>query len=776
MERNKLYTFINVFGLSISLAFVVLIAVFTEQQMNTDSFQEKADRIFLFTCMKNQYNNAYWLPRYLSERYPEIESGVSTAAEKYDITVDDEITQETVLMADSAFFNMFTTETVDGDVRQFMLSDHNCVVSQSYARKMFGNRSAVGKTISVDDETHTVTAVIKDIENSVLPDASVIFRAEIMTRFNKSNNPSMSNAGSCYTFLLMKPNADLSAKFSDIRKYLEKIYWIVEYYPDETEIQAHPLRNLYFDKLWGATAEGGNFNHGESEMMHVLDIVALVLLFFAILNYVNLTTAQATFRAKEMATRQLLGTGRGAVMMRLIGETVMLCALSFVLAVVLAELIAPHASELVDYPLSVMRNITHVFIGIFVAAILVIGTLSGILPAIVISGYKPLDVMRGELRSRVKGFYGLMMIGLQYTIVCVMLIGSFMFYRQIRGMIEAPLGYNTKDMILMDTYMPKDKISVLGDKLKQEAWVENVGLSRGHPYGILNNTTMQTEDGVTLPFRQLICDSAAFNILGIKLLHDNHIADTYDKSQNIKTAYFTKSTYAMMGIDVNSTQPVKLNGGGHLISKGTFSDIHYGTVMTSWQPPFMVEYLDTKTTRPWNMLIKTNGDHTENLHRLEQIYNEVVPDVPFNDQARYVDSIIDDSYRHQHQVLTIVFVFTLVSILVSSLGLLAMSTIYIRQRRRSIAVKRIFGIRPRQILVNLLRPFVIVVGISFAVACPLAYKLIAWWLQGYSYHVPQAWWIYLIVGCAAVLLAVFTIIGLTTKAARSNPLECLREV
>lgn len=772
LERNKLYTFINVFGLSISLAFVVLIAIFTERQMNTDSFQEKADRIFLFSAMKSQYNNAYWLPRYLSERYPEIESGISMTGEKFSIEVDKETTNETVLIADSAFFKMFTTETVDGDVNQFMMSDRNCVISQSYARKMFGDRSAVGKTLNINDETHTVVAVIKNIENSVLPDASVIFRAEMMTRYNPSNNPDMSNAGSCYTFLLLKENADLSPKFADIRKYLNEIYWIVQYYPEDTDIQLHPLRSLYFDEKWGSLG----CNKGDSEMMHVLDIVALVLLFFAILNYVNLTTAQATFRAKEMATRQLLGTKRGAVMLRLIGETVMLCAVSFVLSVVLAELIAPHASELVDYPLSVMRNITPVFIGIFVAAILIIGTLSGLLPAIVISGYKPLDVMRGELRSRVKGFYGLLMIGLQYTIVCVMLIGSLMFYRQIRGMMEAPLGYNTQDMILLSTYMPVEKSIVIKDKLMQEAWVDKVGFTQGHPHEMLNNNTMQKEDGTALPFRLLVCDSTAFDILGIKKLHDNHVAVPDDEKKYTMTGYFTKSTYAMMGIDENSTQPVIMKNGTHLISKGTFADIHYGSILQSWQPPIMVKYFDIKKDQPWTMLIKTNGDHAENMRRLEKIYSEVIPDMPFDEQARYVDNIISDSYEHHRKVLTIVFVFTLVSILVSSLGLLAMSTIYIRQRRRSIAVKRIFGIHPRQIIVTLLRPFVVVVLLSFAVACPLAYKLIVWWLQDYAYRVPQAWWIYLIVGFVAVLLAVLTIIGLAMNAARSNPLKCLREV
>lgn len=772
LGHNRLYTFINVFGLSISLAFVVLIAVYTERQMNTDAFQEKADRIYLLSCHKGGYPNGYWLPRHLIPRYPEIESAVSLAPGKETIKVDEETTQEQTIVADSAFFNIFTVETVDGSTKEFALSDHNCVVSQSYARKMFGNSSAVGKSIrlisSNDSIPHTIVAVVRDIENSILPDAAVILRGELLMRNNPANNERMSNAGSSYTFVLERENSDLGAKLSDMQDFLMGFYWIMQYYPDDAEVQLHPLRSLYFDEKLG-----DDLNHGNASMMRVLDIVAFVLLFFAILNYINLTTTQAMFRAKEMATRQLFGTKRMTVMLKLIGETIMLCGVSFLVAVVLAEGIAPYASEVVNYQLSVIGNITPAFIGIFLVAITVIGTLSGIMPALVISGYKPLDVMRGELSSRISGIYGQLMIGLQYTIVCVMLIGCMMFYRQIRGMIEAPLGYNTADMILMENDLEMEKIQVLKDKLMQEPWVEKLGFTCGHPYEFLNNTTMQLEDGTSVPFRCLYCDSAAFDILGIRMLHDNHVAQSDDGDKLY--AYLTRSTYAKLGIEENSTQPVLTKGGWKIISKGTFADFHYGTMLATEQPPIRINYLDMEEDYPWHTLIKTTGNHRENLRRLAEIYDEINPGMPKTDDTRYIEDIIYESYAKQHKVLTIVLVFTIISIIVASLGLLAMSTIYIRQRRRSIAIKRIFGIRPQQIVMDLLCPFIVIVGISFIIACPLAYKLIDWWLTDYTFRVPQVWWGYALVGITAMLIAALTVAGLAVKAARSNPVDCLRQ-
>lgn len=776
LSRNKLCTFINVFGLSISLAFVILIAIFTERQMNTDAFQEKSDRIYLVSCFKNGYRNAYWLQRYLSERYPEIESGLSLSDMKWSVKVDDEMTRETVLLADSAFFNVFTTEVVDGDERQFAQSDHNCVISQSYARKMFGDRSAIGKTIALGDEgeeAHTVVAVIKDIDNSVLPDAAIILRGEFMTRYGY-NDSNMSDAGSSYTFLLMKENADLTPKLADMNEYLKGIYWPFKLYPDGTEVQLHPLRSLYFDEKWG----GGQFRSGDAVMMHVLDIVALVLLFFAILNYINLTTSLTTFRAKEMATRRLLGTTRRKVAARLLCETVVMCMISFAVALLLAEMIAPYASEVVNYPLSVFHGMTFGLMALFMLVVLVVGIVSGIIPALITSGYKPVDVMRGELRSRVNVVYAYLMIGFQYTIVCVMLICTFLFYRQIRGMMEAPLNYHTEDMILLEVSISKQQLTALRHRLAQQPWVEKIGLTCGHPHGMLSNETMQTEDGRTLSFRCVNCDSAAYDILGIKLIHDNHIAAGDTDAGNTKYVYFTESTYAKLGIAKHSTEPVSIgqspNNRSYLISRGTFSDFHYNSVLEAEQPPIMLSYLDEKNTYPWHVLIKTTGNHAENLAHLEKLYKEVTGGLPFDDKAWYIDTIIGKSYQKQRQVLTIVFVFSLIAILVASLGLFAMSMLYIRNRQGSIAVRRIYGTQSSGIVLLLLRPFVMVVCLAFLVACPLAYKLISWWLEDYTFRVPQAWWVYVVVGVGVMLIAVLTIAGLTVKAARSNPVDCLR--
>ncbi|MDE6647516.1 MAG: ABC transporter permease [Prevotella sp.] len=778
LSRNKLCTSINVFGLSISLAFVILIAIFTERQMNTDAFQKKGDRIFLLSCFKNEfgYKNAYWLQRYLSERYPEIESGLSLADMKQTVRVDDEMTRETVLLADSAFFNVFTTEVVDGDERQFALSDHHCVISQSYARKMFGSRSAVGKTIALDSEgkeVHTVVAVIKDINNSVLPDAAVIVRGEFLIKPGY-NTPNMNDASASYTFLLLKENADLTPKLADMNEYLKELYWPFELYPDDAEVQLHPLRSLYFDEKWG----GGEFCSGDAVMMRVLDIVALVLLFFAILNYINLTTSLTTFRAREMATRRLLGTTRCKVVVRLMCETVMMCVISFVVALLLAEMLAPYASEVVNYPLSVFQSMTFKLMAVFMLVVFVAGVISGIIPALIASGYKPIEVMRGKFRSRVNVVYAYLMIGFQYTIVCVMLICTFLFYRQIRGMLEAPLGYNTADMILLENDMPPQQFTALRHKLAQQSWVEKLGQSCGHPHGMLSNNTMQTEDGRTLAFRCVECDSAAYDILGIKQIHGNHIANGNMKENNIRYVYFTESTYAKLGIAKHSAEPV-LTGQNPknkmcLISRGTFSDFHYGSVLEAKQPPIMLSYLEEENIYPWNLLIKTTGSHTENLAHLEKIYKEVTGGLPFDNKAQYVDTIIKKSYQKQHQVLTIVFIFSLIAILVASLGLFAMSMLYIRNRQGSIAIRRIYGTQPSGIVLILLRPFVMVVCLAFVVSCPLAYKLINWWLEDYTFRVPQAWWIYAIVGVAVMCIAVLTIVGLTVKAARSNPVDCLR--
>ena len=433
LGRNKLYTAINFFGLSVSLAMIVLISTYTLRQLGTDSQHENADRIYMVSDGVTDANG-YYLPKYLLDRYPEIEAATSVASGTEEIEVGnngDKIFAE-VLDADSTFFRIFTCPMAEGDSAPFAADRRNAVISESFARKLFGGGiSPLGQPLKIegDNTDYVVSAVMRDIDNSALHSADMVLRAERMPEINPSHNETMDNSGGAATFLLAGRNADLASRADDMLEYFKEIYW-----PYRGGIRDRvvllPLREVYFSGL-----ETYMFNRGNRDFVAILFSVAFILLLFAVINYVNLTMAQTGFRAKEMATRRLLGASRGEIVLKLILESVAFTAAAFVLGLFLADAVNPAACRLLDYDFTLWSEFTPAYAAgcaLFVAAV---GVASGIVPAISISRFKPVDVVKGSFRSRTKLLYSKIFIAVQNAITVAMLVAALTMYLDRKSVV-----------------------------------------------------------------------------------------------------------------------------------------------------------------------------------------------------------------------------------------------------------------------------------------------------------------------------------------------------
>lgn len=340
LGRNKLYTAINIFGLSLSLMFVILIADYTVRQLTVDSFHSKAGRIYVVSN-ENTVASAYFLQKHLLDRYPEIEATCAVSFEDHHtVEADGKLALADVLYADTTFFRIFDFELAAGDRRQALAARDNVVLSESFARRMFGDADPVGRSLVAEGKSYTVSAVMRDIERSVIPPVDLLYRGDLLTKKN-NNNESMSNVGSCCTFLLAREGADLRAKLPDMLDYFKTIYlpYIRDFYRQVTLL---PLREVYFSPL----DSYGNLSSGNRSFVTILMAIGIVILLFAVINYVNLTAAQTGFRAKEMATRRLLGATKGEVVLKLILESTLMCCTAFAVAFLLAEAAEPYAARL----------------------------------------------------------------------------------------------------------------------------------------------------------------------------------------------------------------------------------------------------------------------------------------------------------------------------------------------------------------------------------------------------------------------------------------------
>ena len=768
LKRNKLYALINLLGLTVSMAFVLLLAVYVQRQLSTDAFQKNADRIYVITN-EESVNMGYWLDKHLRGQFPEIEK--STCVANVSIASEYKIDGETVygntIAVDSCFFEMFSYDLVKGSKDDWRFSGDRCMVCEEFANAHFGDKDPVGRQMSISDEGEsyplTVCGVFKDFGNSILKTPDVLIRGEIITKINHSHDEYMSNAAAGVTFVMTYPGADIMARHDDIVNWCEENFWIYKHKYDE--IRIIPLRDMYFLNN-GNYDWTGALNFGDRSFVNLLLAMCLMLLLFAILNYVNLSTALIGFRAKEMATRRLVGATKTGIFMKMIGESTLLCAVAMGLAVLLAEALSPAATRVLDYQISIFGAVNIVNILVVIALMVILGFIAGIVPALLIQKAQPIEIVRGSLRLKTKTVYSRIIITLQNVITVVMLVAALTMYLQIRNLITADLGYNTKDILMIgNAYGQLGEIRPLLEAYRAEPFVEDVGQGDGIPLQGSNNWTMELSDGNWVSFQQIQGDQHYFDILGIRVKQDNQLAEP--------AYWLNEYAFKEIGIEESATTFESAQNGTFKIG-GIYYDFKIRPLEAQQSSALIYNRgEDWDENWPWTILVKVRGDHKEAFARLEKVTNEVMPGKLYG--ANYMEDMIEDCFVDESRILRIVLVFTLLSMLVSGLGLFAMSSYYMQQQRRSVAVKKVFGADYNGVLHELVLSFMKMVGEAFVIGIPVAWLVVHRWLEGYSHRISLSWWIFALAGMAIIILAFISVIWQSVKTARTNPATVLKK-
>lgn len=782
LSRNRLYTAVNFVGLALALAFVLLVADYTVRQLTVDSYQTKADRIYA-VCSEETVASGYYLQKYLRDRYPEIESTCAVAIfEDADAgTTPVEIGRQkflaSVLYADTTFFRMFDFTLLEGSREGALAARENVVLSESFARKVFGTFNPLGQTLRVDNDerVYVVSGVMRDIERSTIPAADIVMRAERITETNAANDERMSNSGAGVTFLLARKGADLQAKVPDMLAFFKEIYWpyignVVQ------QVRLIPLRELYFEP----TNNSFKLAHGSRSFLYILLGVGLVVLVFAVMNYINLTVAQAGFRAREMAARRLLGASRGDIFLKWILESTLFCAAALLFASSIAELLVPWASQLLGTKVAVWDDFSWPVAGWCLLAVVVLGVISGLVPALLVARYQPIDIVRGTFRRHAKTLYGRVLIALQNVITIVLLATSITIGLQIRHLVNAPMGYETHDILNIETSIFPDRSAMrhFCDELRSLPEVEAVGLGCGTPHDRGNNNTFQYGPDRMVSFQIFIGDSAYFRILGLERLRDNHVADA-DESVVFRNFWSSNvwyiNQYALSELGIAEDAPefkVGKDISQAIVVAGIYRDFQVGTALDAPSAVLLREVNNPDGFYPWNILVKTGRDHAAAYRAVEELFHRTTDGASFT--GRYITDEIADDFAAQRRLLHIVGIFTLVALLISSLGLFAMAAYYIQQKRQEIAVRRVFGASRREMLTRLVRSFMALVGVAFVIAVPIAVWGLRRWLEEYSVRIALSPWIFLAAGLFAAVVALLSVGWQSRRAADADPVESLK--
>lgn len=787
LKNNPLYAVINVVGLALSLMFVILIGDYTYRQFSIDKWHKNHERIYVLGT-ENGNSLLSWpdCAHSLKDRYPEVEDVCCVYMHNGKIKHEDRVYEEAqgdnagnIMLADSNFFRFFDFKMIDGDRETALDSPEKCVVTESLAKALFPDGNALGQPLQIegtryvfvsDDNgdpydsslVYTVSGVIKDLDKTVFLNETAVIanfeRAPQVLGYRLRNDLMASGPlGSTLSFLMLRPGASLEDKIEDLTSYCIESIPVFNFYGNR-KAAIIPLDDLMF----APQNTGAGLQTGDKSLLGILLAVVLAILMFAVTNYINLTVANTGFRAKEMATRRLLGSDGLGISLELIGESTLMVFISFIIGGALALLLEDKMAVLFKGKIDILKDINFSTVSVSLLFIVLTGIISGIMPTISLSKYKPIDVVKGSFRYHSKMVLSRIFIILQNVITMTMMAATLTILLQMNHLVKAPLGYNTENIYRVSSDNPE----VLRNALKSQPFIQGIGSFSGTSLdgNYRSMSTRKDKDNNNLLVYLTTWDKEFIDIMGINLVKDNHL------SGDVK--YINEELAGKLSLGDGESE-VTWGDGKVMQVAGIFSNFHMTNILDPYQP-FMITVKDTDEIEDPNFMVKTDGspDARKKLCDLIKEVDGTTEDLDWKLQS--VDDNIKASLNEEKNTMRIVNIFTGVAVLISILGFIGMSLFFIRQRKKEIGVRRIMGSTTNEVLSLLLTKFCAPLLVSFIFAVPLSWFIMDKWLEGFSYRIGLSPWIFIASGAVSLLIAVVSIFFQTLHAAHSNPADAIR--
>ena len=782
LSRNKAYTAVNVFGLAVSLMFVITIGLYAWQEFSVDRQHGKADRIYAVGLkMKDEptarVGSHHAVLRYMQKHYPEIEKTCGFTGGNLRLVDRGDIVNAKVLMSDSTFFDMFDFKLLQGDRRTCLAQKGNMVVTERFARRFFGTDDVVGRAVANDDSLRfRITGVVQDFNGTIIDkDIDAIIDFSYCERngsgYSDKNFPYSVSIGGAAAFVQVRKGVDFKQKEKGLQQFFPT-FWPRE---KDDYFQFRPVLTR-LDKLYFSGQQALYFMHlGNFKLVSILGAVAVVILLFSIMNYINLTVAQSGYRAREMATRRLFGCSKTGVGTNMFGESLVMCLLSLAVAIALAYVFAPYIGRLLDTEISFQPLASPGGVAIVACFVIVVSLIAGTLPATILSRVKPIEVVRGTFRKQTKMVFSRVFITVQNVITITMLACALIMSMQMLHLVKAPLGFKTTNNLIIygGAAFYSNNLDVFIDRLRAMPEVKLLSPSMGTPTDGGNNNTIQIKDDKDFTSFQLFNATPEFmKIYGITLKHDLHAQGDsilYLNDLAMK-AFHMKPTDTHMSDRYKSCNFYRFSKDAKF--GGVINDIRLQSILME-QRPIMI-LVTNKVESPWNISVQVEGDPIEAYAKIKDLYKKVFHEDIDEFASPFADKQIEDVFKEEIRTTKIVALFAFVAIVISLLGLVAMSTYFIQQRAKEIAIRKVFGSTSDQVRRRLIRTFLLYVGIAFVIAVPIIVHFMSDWISQYSYRI--TWWPWIIVAGAIVLLISFAAVAVQSWiASNENPVKNIKQ-
>jgi predicted permease len=779
LSKNKGYSFLNIFGLAVGIACAGLIFLWVENELGYDQSYEKKDRLYFIR--ENQKYDTYTAtfnstPGVLGPAMQAEIPGVANTCRVYDVdntlfTIGDKPMYTAGYYADASIFSMFTFPFVQGNPKTAFSQRYSLVITEKASKKYFGNETNVlGKTIRVDNkQDYVVTGVIQDIPKNSTIKFEWVAPFEII--FDQSPWLHSWGNNSLSTFVELKLGAQVSAVDKILYDFIQK---------REPESIARPFLwpmsqwHLYNDFENGKATGGGQIQY-----VRLFTTIAWIILLIACINFMNLATARSEKRAREVGVRKVLGAGRKKLIVQFIGEALLLSAVAAVLAVLIMGLTLPGFNMLVQQELTL-----DLFKPVHITALVVItatcGLVAGSYPSFYLSSFNPVFVLKGiKLKTGSAALIRKGLVILQFTVSIVLIVSTIIIYQQIQHVKNRNLGFNKNNLLEANAqgdvahYYP-----LLKEDLLNSGVVENVALSDHTTLYGGNNTGGLTWQGKA-PKAQILISTRYvtpefIQTSGIKLLAGRDFVTTDSTNGKKLNVVITQSLEKLMGQGSAVGKEIwydKDTSGTKATVVGVVNDYVYGD-MYGKPDPVMFLCTGPEHTNEMYIRIKAGQPVEQVLAKIEAVFKKDNAAYPF--VYRFVDDQFNQMFLSEMLIGKLSRVFSVLAILISCLGLFGLAAYTAERRTKEIGVRKVLGASVTGIATLLSKDFLKLVGTACLVAFPIGWWVMNNWLQNYKYRIEINWWIFLMAGVAAIVIAVITISFQSVKAATANPVKSLR--
>lgn len=770
LSRNKAYTAINVFGLSVSLMFVILIGLYYEHETGVDQQIPDKERVVLVHPAEQSGTSRGIIPL-LRKQLPQIQSACAlfSMTNRHVQFAQDDYAKCDMLYVDSTYYDVFGFTLLQGDPHTALADEQSVVLEEGMARKLFPQGDAMGKPLTLNDKYKVfVRGIYRRTENSSIPQDDIVGRYELL----REELPYFfmgvqGNFGSPDVYLKLNEGTDYKELIPQVNKILTEAYAHVGMGMEKLTFSLSPVAENYFSDY-----RSGVCRRGEPTMVMLIAIIGLIILAFAVMNYINLTVAQAGRRAKEMATRRLLGSQKRDIMVRMVLESTSLCAFSVALALVLTAAAVPYTNQLLETHIGLGQLAAPLNLLILLGGTAVLGAVAGLIPARLMATVQPIDVVRGTFRLKSKTTLGRAFMTVQHFITIVLVAVTAIFSHHTLHMIHAPLGYETDSLMAFRIQQNAQKAMLFKQKLKALPGVENASVCMNVPLNGGFNNMGETETGKIIRFQCLYGDEDYLATLGIELKEkwgNGEYMNTYVSTDFHSTLGITPGTRTFKWKPIDQ-ELMDIHG---LLADFSLGTSRHEEHEESPEVTIVYEHKEYNDNLPNFILIRVRGDKKETLEAVKKIYKEVYRE-DFTDSMPWMQQSVASAFQAESRLLTILSCFAGVALLISVLGLVAMSTYHIQQRRKEIAVRKVFGSSVAQVRRRLIGQFLAHVAVAALPAVPLV-----WWLAR-EYMSTQVvrivWWPWIIIAVAVVLLINWLAVAVQSRmAAAEKPVKHIKD-